>query len=395
MKLNWNRKYTTISMYVFLTAVAIILFLTAIIYRQNIFATLSSLVTMLRPVIYGIIVAYLLIPMDDLLMTLFRKMVPGEKDKKALHIIFRTISVLLSYIVFLGLITSFVLIVIPDAVMSVKNISDNLSYYFQKAVTYLNRVDIPYVDIPKQILDTADLFDNAYNVVEKILPSLYTFFQGFFSEIVNFVIGLLISLYIITGRSKAKVMAKKALQAFMEDENADKVSGYCKYASHTFGRFISGKIIDSMLVGVVCYIVLLIMQIPNPALISVWVGVTNIVPIFGPFVGAIPSAAIILLTAPEKTLWFIAFIFVFQQIDGNFIEPKILGESTGIPAFWVVVSLLIFGGFFGIFGMLVAVPIAALTYNALKNYAKRCLKEKNAVNAAKAAKKKDPEPIEE
>ena len=395
MKLNWNRKYTTISMYVFLTAVAIILFLTAIIYRQNIFATLSSLVTMLRPVIYGIIVAYLLIPMDDLLMTLFRKMVPGEKDKKALHIIFRTISVLLSYIVFLGLITSFVLIVIPDAVMSVKNISDNLSYYFQKAVTYLNRVDIPYVDIPKQILDTADLFDNAYNVAEKILPSIYTFFQVFFSEIVNFVIGLLISLYIITGRAKAKVMAKKALQAFMEDENADKVSGYCKYASHTFGRFISGKIIDSMLVGVVCYIVLLIMQIPNPALISVWVGVTNIVPIFGPFVGAIPSAAIILLTAPEKTLWFIAFIFVFQQIDGNFIEPKILGESTGIPAFWVVVSLLIFGGFFGIFGMLVAVPIAALTYNALKNYAKRCLKEKNAVNAAKAAKKKDPEPIEE
>lgn len=395
MKLNWNRKYTTISMYVFLTAAAIILFLTAIIYRQNIFATLSSLVTMLRPVIYGIIVAYLLIPMDDLLMTLFRKMVPGEKDKKALHIIFRTISVLLSYIVFLGLITSFVLIVIPDAVMSVKNISDNLSYYFQKAVTYLNRVDIPYVDIPKQILDTADLFDNAYNVAEKILPSIYTFFQGFFSEIVNFVIGLLISLYIITGRSKAKVMAKKALQAFMEDENADRVSGYCKYASHTFGRFISGKIIDSMLVGVVCYIVLLIMQIPNPALISVWVGVTNIVPIFGPFVGAIPSAAIILLTAPEKTLWFIAFIFVFQQIDGNFIEPKILGESTGIPAFWVVVSLLIFGGFFGIFGMLVAVPIAALTYNALKNYAKRCLKEKNAVNAAKAAKKKDPEPIEE
>lgn len=395
MKLNWNRKYTTISMYVFLTAVAIILFLTAIIYRQNIFATLSSLVTMLRPVIYGIIVAYLLIPMDDLLMTLFRKMVPGEKDKKALHIIFRTISVLLSYIVFLGLITSFVLIVIPDAVMSVKNISDNLSYYFQKAVTYLNRVDIPYVDIPKQILDTTDLFDNAYNVAEKILPSIYTFFQGFFSEIVNFVIGLLISLYIITGRAKAKVMAKKALQAFMEDENADKVSGYCKYASHTFGRFISGKIIDSMLVGVVCYIVLLIMQIPNPALISVWVGVTNIVPIFGPFVGAIPSAAIILLTAPEKTLWFIAFIFVFQQIDGNFIEPKILGESTGIPAFWVVVSLLIFGGFFGIFGMLVAVPIAALTYNALKNYAKRCLKEKNAVNAAKAAKKKDPEPIEE
>lgn len=395
MKLNWNRKYTTISMYVFLTAVAIILFLTAIIYRQNIFATLSSLVTMLRPVIYGIIVAYLLIPMDDLLMTLFRKMVPGEKDKKALHIIFRTISVLLSYIVFLGLITSFVLIVIPDAVMSVKNISDNLSYYFQKAVTYLNRVDIPYVDIPKQILDTTDLFDNAYNVAEKILPSIYTFFQGFFSEIVNFVIGLLISLYIITGRAKAKVMAKKALQAFMEDENADRVSGYCKYASHTFGRFISGKIIDSMLVGVVCYIVLLIMQIPNPALISVWVGVTNIVPIFGPFVGAIPSAAIILLTAPEKTLWFIAFIFVFQQIDGNFIEPKILGESTGIPAFWVVVSLLIFGGFFGIFGMLVAVPIAALTYNALKNYAKRCLKEKNAVNAAKAAKKKDPEPIEE
>ncbi len=392
MKLNWNRKYTTISMYVFLTAAAIILFLTAIIYRQSIFATLSSLLSMLRPVIYGIIVAYLLIPMDDLLMTLFKKMAPKEKDKKSLHILFRTISVLFSYIIFLGVITSFVLIVIPDAVMSVKNISDNLSYYFQKAVNYINRVNIPYVDIPKQILNTADLFDNAYNVAEKILPSLYTFFQGFFSEIVNFFIGLLISLYIITGRAKAKVMAKKALQAFMEDENADKVSGYCKYASHTFGRYISGMIIDSMIVGVVCYIILLIMRIPNPALISLWVGITNIVPIFGPFVGAIPSAAIILLTAPEKTLLFIAFIFVLQQLDGYVIKPIILGDSMGIPAFWVVVSLLVFGGFFGIFGLLMAVPISALIYDALKKYAKYCLAEKNAANASK---KKGREPLEE
>ncbi|MBE6622827.1 MAG: AI-2E family transporter [Ruminococcaceae bacterium] len=392
MKLNWNRKYTTISMYVFLTAAAIILFLTAIIYRQNIFATLSSLFYILRPVIYGIIVAYLLIPMDDFLMALFKKISPNEKDKKALHILFRTVSVLLSYIIFLGLITSFVLIVIPDAVISVKNISDNLSYYFQKAVNYINRVDIPYIDIPKQILDTSDLFDNAYNVAEKILPSIYTFFQGFFSEIVNFVIGLLISLYIITGRAKAKVVAKKALQAFMEDENADKVSGYCKYASHTFGRYISGMIIDSMIVGVVCYIILLIMRIPNPALISLWVGITNIVPIFGPFVGAIPSAAIILLTAPEKTLLFIAFIFILQQLDGYVIKPIILGDSMGIPAFWVVVSLLVFGGFFGIFGLLMAVPIAALIYDALKKYAKHCLAEKNAANASK---KKVSEPVEE
>lgn len=386
LKLNWNRKYTTISVYVFLTAAAIILFLSAIIYRQSIFSTLSSLIAMLRPVIYGIIVAYLLIPLDDALMKLFFKLFPKAQDKKPLHILFRTVSVTLSYVVFLALITGFVLIVIPDVALSVKNISDNLSYYFTKAVNYVEHVDIPYVDIPKQLLNMDDLFNSAYDVVEKLLPKLYTFFQGFFAEIINFVIGLLISLYIITGRRKAKAMAKKALQAFMEDVNAEKVANYCNYASHTFGRFISGKIIDSMLVGVVCYLVLLLMRIPNPALISVWIGVTNIVPIFGPFVGAVPSGAIILLTDPEKTLWFVLFIFVLQQIDGNFIEPKILGDCTGIPAFWVVVSLLIFGGFFGIFGMLVAVPISALTYNALKNYARRCLAEKNAANAAKENK---------
>lgn len=378
-------------MYVFLTAASIILFLSAIIFRQNIFSTLSSLLSMLKPVTYGIIVAYLLIPMDDLMMKLFRKLAPKEQENKKLHILFRAISVFLSYVVFLALITGFTLLVIPDVAMSFTNISENFSYYYAKAVSYVENVDIPYIEIPKQLLNTEDIITNAYNVVEKLFPTIYTFFQGFVSEIFNFVIGLLISLYIITGRRSAKITAKKALQAFMEDENADKVSNYCKYASNTFGRYISGKIIDCILVGVVCYLVLLLMQIPNPALISVWVGVTNVVPIFGPFVGAIPSAAIILMTAPEKTLWFVLFIFVFQQIDGNFIEPKILGDCTGIPAFWVVVTLLISGGFFGVFGMLVSVPVAALTYNALKNYAKRCLADKNAEAEKRAAAKKQKE----
>ena len=167
----------------------------------------------------------------------------------------------------------------------------------------------------------------------------------------------------------------------LSDDKVEKVTSYCSEIDRTFGGFISGKILDSIIIGIICFISMTILRMPNTALISVIVGVTNVIPFFGPFIGAIPSAIIILLVEPSKTIWFIILIIAIQQLDGNVIGPKILGGTTGLPAFWVIFSLLLFGGFLGVFGMIIAVPVFAMIYNGIKRFTDKRLERKNKKNA--------------
>lgn len=182
------------------------------------------------------------------------------------------------------------------------------------------------------------------------------------NTVFNILIGVIISIYLLFSKEQFIAQAKKVLYAFIKPDRAYKVLHITKKSNEIFSGFISGKIIDSAIVGVICFVVMSLFKMPYPLLISIIIGVTNIIPFFGPFIGAVPSTFLILMEDPKMGIYFLIFVILLQQLDGNVIGPKILGNSTGLPAFWVVFSILLGGGMFGFLGMLMGVPTFSVLY---------------------------------
>ena len=194
--------------------------------------------------------------------------------------------------------------------------------------------------------------------------------EGVFSTlktIYNLVIGFVIAIYVLFDKEKFKGQIKKILYALFDSKKVENILDNAKSTDKVFGDFFNAKLIDSFIVGIICFIGMVIFKMPYATMISVIVGVTNIIPYFGPYIGAIPSALIILLVDPGMCLWFLLFIFVLQQFDGSILGPKILGSKTGLSSFWVLFSLLIFGSIFGVVGMILGVPIFSIIYSVINN----------------------------
>ncbi|RHV07427.1 AI-2E family transporter [Clostridium sp. OM07-10AC] len=187
-------------------------------------------------------------------------------------------------------------------------------------------------------------------------------------SIIYLMIGCIVAVYLLLGKDRFLAQAKKLIYAVFGKKQADVILHYGRMTNDTFSGFIVGKIVDSAIIGVLCFIVMWILKLPYPLLISVIVGVTNVIPVFGPYIGAVPSALLILLVNPVQCVYFVIFIIILQQLDGNVIGPAILGESTGLTAFWVLFAILLFGGLWGIAGMIVGVPLFAMIYRLLKDY---------------------------
>ena len=210
-------------------------------------------------------------------------------------------------------------------------------------------------------------------VKETVLPSMQSILSGaavgvmsFVAFLKNFVIGLIVSVYLLASRKKFGQQGKLILYSLVKRRWADLFLEEICYADKMFGGFINGKILDSAIIGVLCYIACLIFKFPSALLVSVIIGVTNVIPFFGPFIGAIPATLLILIQNPIKALWFVLFVLVLQQVDGNIIGPKILGNTTGLSSFWVLFAILLFGGLWGFVGMIIGVPLFAVIYDIIK-----------------------------
>nr|MCR5420264.1 AI-2E family transporter [Lachnospiraceae bacterium] len=217
--------------------------------------------------------------------------------------------------------------------------------------------------------------------IQGLISTLSTTVLGSMWGVVVFIfkliIGIILSVYLLYNKELYAAQAKKITYSLFDEERANNLINNTRFANKTFGGFISGKIVDSFIIGLLCFIGTTILQMPYALLISVIVGVTNIIPFFGPYLGAIPSGFIILMINPVKCLWFLIFILVLQQIDGNIIGPKILGDSTGLSSFWVIFSITLFGGFFSVLGMFFGVPVFAIIYAAIKTFIDTRLERKN------------------
>ena len=338
------------------------------------------------PIMLGVVFAYLMNPlmnfMNRRLLPLFRKKgmeeVKTYKWSRALSVIFAVAcTVILLY--------EFFAMLAPQLYDSIAGIVNNFSSYYASMERWINRflADNPVIQ------DYAiDLFNNGYAMVTNwvtngLLPNIETIITSLTSSVISVVgaaldvlIGFCAAIYMLCSKDLFIAQGKKVVVALFKEHTADHIFDLGRRTHQIFSGFIIGKILDSLIIGILCYLGMLIMKLPYPALIATVVGVTNVIPFFGPFIGAIPSTFLILLVNPLQALYFALFVFALQQLDGNVIGPRILGDSIGISGFWVLVSITVAGGLFGFTGMLLGVPVFAVLYMLVNDFVAYKLKKK-------------------
>lgn len=389
MKWKSNNKYFKWGFTAFWVIAASIMFYYFIFHGTRLKAGLGRIIDILLPIVFGMIISYLLTPVLNYLE--YRIIYPFCKKLKikTRQKLIRMISVFASVFFLLIIVYSLVYMLISEIVPSIVNISSNFNTYVNNFTTWLTKIleDNPDVrDFTLKQIDrySVELNDWINNILipktSELIKTVSISVIGIFKVLWDFIIGLIISIYLLASKEKFTGQAKKMVYALFERPTANIIINNFKYAHKTFGGFISGKVADSIIIGCLCFAGVSILQMPYAPLISVVIGVTNLIPFFGPFLGAIPSAILILLvdfTHPLKCLYFILFILVLQQFDGNILGPKILGDSTGLSSFWVIFSITLFGGLFGVFGMVVGVPLMGVIYGAVKSVLNACLAKKN------------------
>ena len=378
-----------------ITAFAVIaagvLFYFSIDYMGDLVKAIRSLMGILSPFIWGLVISYLLVP--SMMMyerKLFRPLVASIKKRRPKVTLSkklpRVLALILAEIVMLLLIAALIYLIVPQVYDSISAIITNSPAYFESAS---KAIDNLLHDFPEIEMYATKVFGNITETLTKwatntLLPSMENIVTnittGVFSvvkAVYNIVIGMIVSIYILYNKEPFIAHYRKTLYCIFKPEKARKISSALRFADRTFMGFIVAKLLDSAIIGMICYVGCVVMRMPYDLLISVIIGVTNIIPFFGPFIGAIPSALLVLLVDPKMCLWFVIFIIVLQQIDGNIIGPKILGTSIGINGFWVLFSIVFFGGLFGFWGMLLGVPTFVIIYTAVERAVNRKLESRD------------------
>ena len=380
------KQITIIALAIFITFCCCILFF-FIIYRYNGFTDFwKKLTQILQPVIIGLVVAYLLNPLmkwvDGKVYGILTERIKNEEKAKNLA---RGLAITASLLFMVGIVVLLLAAIVPSILQSIQGVVTTLPSEVKSLIEWINdfaKGDSQVADIAERVItEASNFFENWMK--NTFIPQAEVYIASVTSGVIltvkffiNIVVGLIISVYVMANQEKFAGQAKKIIFAIFKPVRANVIVKTIRKSNEIFGGFISGKILDSAIIGVLAYIVLAIMKMPDTVLVAVIIGVTNIIPFFGPFIGAIPSFIIIVLQNPMQGLYFLIFVIILQQIDGNIIGPKILGNSTGLSSFWVVFAILVFGGLWGFPGMLLGVPIMAVIYYIIQNIVEYILKRR-------------------
>ena len=344
-----------------------------LIYRFDGFGNaISTLTDILMPFIYGAVIAYLLKPVCNTIEAFLRRFIP-EKMKGLINALSVTFTILFGLL----LIYALCMMIIPQLITSVTTLYYTAQANITKFMYWANHLE--FIEKNEQIMELLNSAYAALNtnldtwIKNTLLPSMQNILSGAALGVLNVVvvlknliIGIIVAVYMLASRKRFVQQGKMVLYSVVKPRWASLITEEVKYADRMFGGFINGKILDSAIIGLLCYIGCLIFKFPSALLVSVIIGVTNVIPFFGPFIGAIPATLLILIQNPIKALWFVLFVLVLQQLDGNIIGPKILGNTTGLSSFWVLFAILLFGGLWGFAGMIVGVPLFAVIYDVIK-----------------------------
>ena len=351
-----------------------------ILYRmQGIGTALDKVMDILSPFVYGGVMAYLLRPVCNYYEGLFQKILPKKLKKFA-----NTVAVTLSLITGLLVIYALIIMIAPQLYESIRTIWNTLP---DRVAQFTQWVTVRFGEDEEFLKFMNTAYQEMYSTLDAwardtLVPYVTNIVSGVGASVwkvllflKNFLIGLIVAVYLLASRKRFKKQGVMLIRSGLKPRWADLVMDELAFVDRMFGGFIDGKIVDSAIIGVLCYIGCLIFKFPNALLVSAIVGITNLIPFFGPFIGAIPSVLLILIESPVKAIWFALFILVLQQLDGNVIGPKILGDRTGLSSFWVLFSIILFGGLWGLVGMVICVPLFAVIYDLLKKLIYRGLRK--------------------
>lgn len=423
MKINWNRKYTTVAVYALSVIIISVLFVVFVFKFDSFKGTFSWVGGIAAPLICGVVIAYVLNPLmmwlENKMFRKFKEHKPKEQNivvrklqqtsvgekavvktlekhsasmEKKVHrrkIIARAVSLVLTLVIFLAVLTGIVIAIVPNVAKSIVTLADNMDGYITKIEEWTNNAFQNNPDIMNMIFegvtDFKGLLENLSeklqpvtdNITGNIIGNVSGFVGGLLVGLKNFVLGFIIAIYLLFSKERLMAQMKKIVCAFFKPRRAESFLHGCSQSNDIFKKYIISNLVDSMIILLFMMIGMYAMRMPYQMLVSVVCAVTNLIPFFGPFIGAIPCGLLILIVDPTKAIWFAIFVLVLQQLDGNVIKPLLFGETLGLPAIWVLVSITVGGALFGIPGMLLGAPVFAVFYMMFAELVKNKLKKKN------------------
>jgi predicted PurR-regulated permease PerM len=356
-----------------------LIFITYIFFLINlpkIWGGLTEFSSLFTPFILGFIIAYLISPLINTIKKIFSE----RFNKKCPH----GIAMLISYLLVTGLIAFLFINILPQIWLSIKVIVTEIPKSIELAYAWLETDGSKYISeitnnrvMMKDILDIVLVnLEPMFSNMKDTITTLFNTTSAIIGFLLNFILGILISIYMLMHRDTYIAQMKKVVFAFFKDYKAREILEFWGSVNTTFSRFINARIIDSSIIGILCWLGCIVLGFENSLLIAFIVGVTNVIPYFGPFIGAVPCSLIVLLQSPMDMIIFIIFILILQQFDGNILGPKLLGDSLGLTSFWIIFSVAIMTGIFGIAGMVIGVPLFAIIYMLIKDFINDRLEKK-------------------
>lgn len=357
---------------VFVLFCCCVLFYFAVYRYEGVGAGVSKFVKALQPIIFGLVIAYLMNPVmmfveRNVLKLLNGRLATRRKERK----VARVIGTVCAIVIFILIVALLIYMMIPQLIESISGMINTLPEQTERFIAWFDdftKLENQWTKMLEEGMMSAATYLEEW-AKTSFLPNIQSYVgsvtSGVISAVkvlVNFLVGLIVAVYVLLGKERFVGQAKKIVYAVFKPVRGNVIIEVVRKSHEIFGGFISGKILDSIIIGLLCYIGLVVLDMPYALLVSAFVGLTNVIPFFGPFIGAIPSVIIIALAEPIKGLYFVIFVLVLQQLDGNVIGPKILGDSTGLNSFWVIFAIMVGGGLFGFAGMLLGVPTFAVIY---------------------------------
>lgn len=357
-----NKKYITICKYalVVIALGAVIVMLISQWDKTKSF--IGDLVQVLYPFLAALLIAYFLSPLVEIINGLLQKYVGRGRGRKPV----KYASILMAYIIVIAFITLACRFVVPQLVDSISELAGNVPDMYNKVSNFILNIENIYPNLDLDFLIeklnemVPDLVNFGTNVMGNVIPLVYSLSISLVRLVINIILAVMISVYMISGKKEFQFQLKRLVYAFFDEKKGDAVCRTCRECNDIFSSFLIGKAVDSLIIGCLCCLIMNILRLPYAVLISVVVGITNMIPYFGPFIGAIPGALIYLCISPRDAIVFVIMIFVLQQFDGLVLGPRILGQSTGLGPMWVIFGITVGGAYFGIVGMFIGVPVVAV-----------------------------------
>lgn len=373
-KIDWNKRYTTIAVYAFLVVAACLLFKAGVEQFDVIWGWLKKIVGYLFPFIYGFVLAYLLTPLVR------RVEKPLRKKTRLKPKACRGIAMACAYLLVLAVLVIFGMVVVPVLAESTTQLVGNIRVYTEKINGLINQLIsyIPDEGISQEVESTlSQTFSTLYAFITGFLTQMVSITTKVVSSVIEVVMGVIISVYMLSDKERLIAQTKKVLFALLPEPAYRWVIRVAHDSNQKFSGFITGKIVDSTIIGILCAVGMLIFRMPFVALVSIIIGITNVIPYFGPIIGAVPGVILVLIGGDlMQALFFLIFVLALQQFDGNILGPAILGQSTGLSAMWVVFAILLFGGLYGFVGMMIGVPLLAVIFGVLRGIVNAILRQK-------------------